>query len=588
MIHVIADNITSPLGLTTEDNLRRVSAGDSALCRHEDMWRLPEPFVASLFTEEQWAELRVEGLSRFESLVYASVREALTHTSEDVLTARTCLVLSTTKANVERISDEGYDDAMPDEAAKRISRKLGLREKPIVVCNACISGVSAQVLAKRLMDVGYYDYVIVSGCDVQSRFIVSGFQSLKATSDSECRPFDIERLGLNLGEAASTIVFSAKQGGASHWHLQAAAVSNDAVHITNPSPKGIGCAAVLGDVLAGWDKERLALLNVHGTATMYNDQMESKAIESAGLSAVPTNALKGYYGHTMGAAGVMETVFSLHSVDHGLIVGTRGFEELGVSGKVNISKEAQHVEEGDVIKMISGFGGCNGAVLYTKKPQAAAVQSAENEAKAQSAESENQMQSAEKEGKVPYRTTHTVRITADSIILDGKTVETEGSGKSLLTCAYKKYVGDYPKFYKMDVLGKVGFVATELLLHKEGRERFQECNDRAVVLMNHSSSLCADMEYQESISSEEEFYPSPSVFVYTLPNIVTGEIAIRNKYQGETSFYILGEKDKLQMQQIIEASFLAPHTQSMLAGWIDANGKDSFEAEISIMEKENY
>lgn len=564
MIHVIADNITSPLGLTSSENLRRIYAGDSELHRYEGKWGLPDSFVASLFSDTQWEKIRIEGLTRFESLVARSITEALTHTQEDVLTGRTCLIISTTKANVELIDRAEPQALSPAEAVKNIARKLGIETEPIVVCNACISGVAAQVLAKRLLDCGSYDYAIVSGCDVQSKFIVSGFQSLKSTSSEECRPFDMERTGLNLGEAAATLVFSRKEGTSptAPWYLQAGAVSNDATHITNPSPKGIGSTAVLRSVLEGVSTNELGLINVHGTATMYNDQMESKAIENTGLSDVPANALKGYYGHTMGAAGILETILSLRSLDDGQIIGTRGFKELGVSGRMNISADACKTDKRSVVKLISGFGGCNAAVLYDQKKRSTNI------------------------CMPSIHATHHIHVTSDKVVLDGTQVATEGQGMPMLTYIYKEYVGDYPRFYKMDILGKLGFVASEMLLQKEGTEgRYVEREDRSVVLFNHSSSISADTEFQKGIASAEEFFPSPSVFVYTLPNIVTGEIAIRNKYQGETSFYILPCKDREQMDLIIQASFLQSGTGSMIAGWINADDANNFEAEISIIER---
>lgn len=587
MIRVLADNIISPLGINTEQNLQHIVAGDSALCRYEGKWALPDAFVASLFSDEQWEELCVIGLTRFESLLYRSVSEALSHLNENELLmlrgtddAKTCFIVSTTKANVELLGCEHYDENMPAEAAQKVASMLELKTKPIVVCNACISGVAAQVLAERLLNTGAYEHAIVVGCDVQSRFIVSGFQSLKATSDFECRPFDIERLGLNLGEGAATIILSRQDDSClmhtsdgpepqssdetdrTEWYLHAGALSNDAFHITNPSPKGVGSAAVISAVTEGKLADQLALINAHGTATMYNDQMESKAIESAELSSVPMNALKGYYGHTMGAAGLLETILSIRCVERGVVVGTRGFDEIGVSGKVNIDASNRQTTGGDVLKMISGFGGCNAAVLYSQTASPFVLSK-----------------------DIEVTNTHSVRITTDCICVDGEPIETEETGKAMLTHAYKKYVGDYPKFYKMDILGKVGFLASELLLQCEGKERFIDCDDRAVILMNHSSSLQADNEYLASISHEDEFYPSPSVFVYTLPNIVTGEIAIRNHYHGETSFYVLQSNDEQQMSEIINASFLSKKTNSMIAGWVDATDTENFEAHIYILNK---
>ena len=150
-----------------------------------------------------------------------------------------------------------------------------------------------------------------------------------------------------------------------------------------------------------------------------------------------------------------------------------------------------------------------------------------------------------------------------------------------MTEIYKRYIGDYPKYYKMDVLCRLGFVASELLLRRcDERE-----DETAIILFNHSSSIQADKNYQTSIADPDNYFPSPSAFVYTLPNIVTGEIAIRHHIQGETSFYILQEKDEQMMNMIIEASFADTGTRRILCGWIDAEDDDHFEAELTIREK---
>ena len=108
------------------------------------------------------------------------------------------------------------------------------------------------------------------------------------------------------------------------------------------------------------------MISVHGTATMYNDQMESKAIQRAELSNVPVSALKGYFGHTMGAAGLLETIISMRSINDGFIPANRGFEELGVSGKMDITPESRPTNKTAFVKMISGFGGCNASLLLGK------------------------------------------------------------------------------------------------------------------------------------------------------------------------------------------------------------------------------
>ena len=176
-----------------------------------------------------------------------------------------------------------------------------------------------------------------------------------------------------------------------------------------------------------------------------------------------------------------------------------------------------------------------------------------------------------------------IEITTSGIALNGERLETTGNGLDMLTHAYRSYVNDYPKFFKMDGLGKLGFLASELLLKSLHEERFVSRDDRAVILLGSSGSRDADIHFQSTISDKDNFFPSPSVFVYTLPNIVTGEIAIRNHYQGETSFYILPERNDQLMQQILDASLGDKTTKSILGGWIDYEDDENFVAKVFVM-----
>ena len=183
---------------------------------------------------------------------------------------------------------------------------------------------------------------------------------------------------------------------------------------------------------------------------------------------------------------------------------------------------------------------------------------------------------------------HTVKLTPNYLEVNGNRVAEAVSGESFLTMRYRQYNMDYPKFFKMDVLCKVGFVASEILLAEEGTERFVPRADRAVILFNRHSSLHADRTFQQTITNPSEFYPSPSVFVYTLPNIVTGEIAIRNKYHGESSFILLPEKSEEAMNQAVERAFLDGETTSALTGWVEAVSESEFEADLSIVVETQY
>ena len=181
---------------------------------------------------------------------------------------------------------------------------------------------------------------------------------------------------------------------------------------------------------------------------------------------------------------------------------------------------------------------------------------------------------------------HTVKLTPNYLEVNGKRVAEAVAGESFLTMLYRKYNMDYPKFFKMDVLCKVGFVASEILLAEEGAERFVPRADRAVILFNRNSSLNADRTFQKTIADPSDFYPSPSVFVYTLPNIVTGEIAIRNKYYGESSFILLPEKSEIAMKQAVARAFMDGETTSVLTGWVEAVSETEYEVEMEIMNDE--
>lgn len=153
-----------------------------------------------------------------------------------------------------------------------------------------------------------------------------------------------------------------------------------------------------------------------------------------------------------------------------------------------------------------------------------------------------------------------------------------------LSDIYKQQIGGYPKFYKMDPLAKLGFIASELLLSQEAAERFVDREDRAIVLVNRSASLAADQKYEETIQIGENYFPSPADFVYTLPNIVTGEIAIRNHYYGETNF--ICTDDKSDVDSIVSLAFRDPMTTSVLGGWLEYKTAEEYEAELAIYVKE--
>jgi 3-oxoacyl-[acyl-carrier-protein] synthase-1 len=207
---------------------------------------------------------------------------------------------------------------------------------------------------------------VVVGADVLSKFVVAGFQSFHSLSGQACRPFDKERDGLTLGEGAGAIVLTNDQSVCPRPLIEfvSGATSNDANHISGPSRTGEGLLIAIEQTLNGF--KDVDLISAHGTATPYNDDMESKAIHRAGLSHVPVNSLKGYIGHTLGAAGVIETIAHIGCMVHNRSIGTVGYGEFGVAEPITIEAQGMAKPVNSVLKLASGFGGCNAALLMKK------------------------------------------------------------------------------------------------------------------------------------------------------------------------------------------------------------------------------
>ena len=374
-VYCIGCGLVTPVGNTPSEVLAAVRAGKSAF-RLYDGW--PEPYYASLLDRQGF-----EGPSFFDHIALQAAHAAIQEAGIDASSARVGLVLSTIKGNIEKIDT---DDVSLAVAADTLAKGLGVKTQPVVVSNACISGLAALLQGVRMIRSGAFDHIIVVGAEVQSRFIVTGFQSLKALSLNPCKPFDADRDGLNVGEAAAAMVLSAQPvsenyfsgrdpknqfpetstSPAHKWEIVEGAVRNDANHISGPSRTGEGSYNALRHVLEGVSADELAFVNVHGTATRYNDQMEAIALNRAGLQDVPVNALKGIFGHTMGAAGILESIVSMQACDAGLVLPTQGFSRMGVEPAVNVSALERKTGKKAFVKLLSGFGGVNGALLFRK------------------------------------------------------------------------------------------------------------------------------------------------------------------------------------------------------------------------------
>ncbi len=373
---VAADHLISPLGFTAEENYRAIREGRSGLRRISDPLLSIIPVCVGKIPD--FPRPGKDGsqpplLTRFEQLVILSIQGVLRKVRLDSTSPRTIFILSTTKGNIDLL-EQGKGDSRQIALAKTagtICRFFGNPNLPLVVSNACISGVMAMLIGKRLLESGQYDHVVVSGADVISRFVVSGFQSLQAISQEPCRPFDKNRNGISLGEAAATVVLTNDPGaiGADpKIGILGGGISNDANHISGPSRTGeeLGMAIQQAMTESRVGSDDIDFISAHGTATLYNDEMEAKAFNGAGLKDTPLNSLKGSFGHTLGAAGVVESVMSIHALLNNELLPTTGFESLGVSLPINISNRLKFKSLTTCLKTASGFGGCNAAMIMQK------------------------------------------------------------------------------------------------------------------------------------------------------------------------------------------------------------------------------
>lgn len=372
-VFVIGDNIFSPLGKTTAENFSALKNNQSGVRQHTDEDISPAPFYASLFDKDTNFVTGENDYTKFEQLLIASVTDALRESGLDAKDHKTVLILSSTKGNISLLETERNNRSLKKRIALTTSAQLvadhfGFRNQPVVISNACISGVMAIITGMRLLRAGQYDNAVVCGADVISKFIVSGFQSFQALSAGVCKPFDKARDGLNLGEGAATIVLSVNKKRGGDVKVKGGAVSNDANHISGPSRTGEELSYAITQAMrdATVTAADISFISAHGTATVYNDEMEAGAMVLAGLQSAPLNSLKAYYGHTLGAAGLIEAVIALQSLKEGLVIPTPGFNERGVTGAVNVCSSLLHVDANNFLKTASGFGGCNAAVIFGK------------------------------------------------------------------------------------------------------------------------------------------------------------------------------------------------------------------------------
>ena len=387
-VYILSDNIITSLGFTTAENTAAIENGVVGIREVDDPALYPSAvqlsLVNSLLLEEKFAAVLatlhkknpVSSFTRLEKMFILSIHEALNTRQVSPGDPRTLFIISTTKGNANLLENQyratfSHKRVYLWELGRTIQQFFGFANKPLIVSNACISGVMALMTAARFLHSGAYDHAVVTGGDIASEFVISGFQSFQALSPAPCKPFDLNRTGLSLGEGCGTMILSVVPGNSDGPSIRVtgAATTNDANHISGPSRTGqeLATAMKLAMNQAGLGTGDIDYICAHGTATSFNDEMESKSIDLCGLTQVPVNSFKGYWGHTLGAAGIIESVAAVSSLRKNMLYRSAGFETLGVPSPLNVIGTNLNTPLQACIKTASGFGGCNAAITIQKK-----------------------------------------------------------------------------------------------------------------------------------------------------------------------------------------------------------------------------
>jgi 3-oxoacyl-(acyl-carrier-protein) synthase len=341
--------------------------------------------VAGFVPDEAWSELRELDPAHSDAPAYLLAAHALREAKgsdealiESIPPFRRGLVLSTTKAEITALENAFHKRPCSLAARRHLSPALlavdlaaahDIAGPVQCVSVACISGLLAIQQGALLIEGDKADLVFVVGVDLLSDFVLSGFTTLKSLEPGGCRPFDADRKGLSLGEGAGAIALARRE------RLRPPALriagwgsSNDANHLTGPSRDGAGLALAMTRALrkAGIAPDAIDFVHAHGTGTPYNDAMEAMALRSVfGACVPPFCSSKGLFGHTLGAAGLLEALVCLAAARQQILPGTPGLRKpdpLAPDSLLQTPRPAESLRH--VLKLNSGFGGANAALVF--------------------------------------------------------------------------------------------------------------------------------------------------------------------------------------------------------------------------------
>lgn len=322
------------------------------------------------------------------SLLLSAVDEALKNYDGDITdkSLRVGVCIGTTVAsqlnNIEfyqEFKETGKADIEPvneylrSNLAEAIAKKYQLKGLQNVVVNACSSGADAIGIALAWLRNDQCDIAIAGGADELNLIPLCGFNSLGIISDDTCAPFDRDRKGLNLGEGAGVLILEKeesfiKRGNAPKLLVASYGSGSDAHHLTAPHPDGVGLKSAIQEVLAGAGIELkdIDFINVHGTATQENDKVEGKVIREMFGKDIKIFSTKGYTGHTLGAAGALEAIFTALALREGWAPKSAGFKNEDEGIGISPLKEKTEIKGQYALSTSLAFGGNNVALIIKK------------------------------------------------------------------------------------------------------------------------------------------------------------------------------------------------------------------------------
>ncbi len=264
----------------------------------------------------------------------------------------------------------------PHSLANFVQQGLDLRGPCVTISTACSSSAKVFAAAERLLRLGLVDAALVGGVDTLCGSVLFGFNALQLVSPAPCRPFDAERDGISIGEAAGFALLERSDGRAGALQLLGYGESSDAHHMSTPHPQGLGAERALDDALAraGIDASAVDHINLHGTASTKNDEVEAALVARRFPARTHASSTKGITGHTLGAAGIVEAAASLLAIEHGMLPGT--VNTRGLDAACGPQVRTAPAAQADVRIALSnsfGFGGNNCVLVFGRAATSAAA-----------------------------------------------------------------------------------------------------------------------------------------------------------------------------------------------------------------------